>query len=314
MSTETADRTPVDRHARETLRLDSRKVYILPTRYGMLFAGALLLMLLVSVNYNNGLGHLFTFLLAGVGVVSMHYTQRNLTGLSLSMRAGRAVFAGEPAKAEVVIGDEMNRGRFGVYVRGGAEDVAVDIEAGGRASVELVFATERRGLLELPATRLVTIYPMGLFCAWTRNLPETRRQMVYPRPAQPTPLPCDSAGGGAGRGGRRRLGVDDFKGLRDHRRGDPFSRVHWRSSARGQGLKTKLFDGEGAEQIELKWTDTTGADDEARLSLLCRWVIDADSSGLRYALDMPGARIGHGSGRRHRQRCLETLALWTGPS
>ena len=43
--------------------LSQRRIYILPTRYGYLFALALLLMLSGSVNYNLSLGFVLTFLL-----------------------------------------------------------------------------------------------------------------------------------------------------------------------------------------------------------------------------------------------------------
>lgn len=294
---------------------DSRKVYILPTRYGLLFAAAVLTMLLVSVNYNNGLGHLFTFLLVGVGIVSMHYTQRNLVGIRFAALPGKPVFAGESAQATVTLRDSLNRARQAVCLRGGTRDVMIDLEAGGHADVALVFATDRRGLRPLPGSFLVSIYPMGLFCAWTRSLPGASRQMIYPKPAPPTPLPTFGSGEGSDNdvGARARPGDSDFRGLREHQLGDPSSRVHWRGSARGTGLKTKLFEGEGVGRIDLRWSDTGFREAEARLSVLCRWVLDAEAGGLCYALELPGVRIDHGNGARHRQRCLESLALWTEP-
>ena len=114
-------------------------------------------------------------------------------------------------------------------------------------------------------------------------------------------------------GGSRR-GEADFTGLRDHVREDPLSRVHWRASARGVGLQTKLFAGEGHGQLVLRWSDAPGSDAESRLEVMCRWVLDAEKAGLRYALELPGAHVEYGSGSRHRQRCLKTLALWQGPT
>ena len=46
--------------------LGRRRVYILPTRAGMLYAMTLIAMLIGSVNYNLGLGYVLTFLLAGL--------------------------------------------------------------------------------------------------------------------------------------------------------------------------------------------------------------------------------------------------------
>ncbi len=41
--------------------IGARRIYILPTRYGVMFATLLFLMLLGAVNYGNNPGHLLTF-------------------------------------------------------------------------------------------------------------------------------------------------------------------------------------------------------------------------------------------------------------
>ena len=56
--------------------LTQRRIFILPTRQGFLFAIVLGIMLIGSINYNNSLGYLLTFLLASVSVVSILYTYR----------------------------------------------------------------------------------------------------------------------------------------------------------------------------------------------------------------------------------------------
>jgi hypothetical protein len=53
------------------LRLDRRRVYILPTRAGLLFGLALFTMLLTAINYALALGYALTFLLAGVGLADI---------------------------------------------------------------------------------------------------------------------------------------------------------------------------------------------------------------------------------------------------
>lgn len=297
----------------EMRRTDSRKVYILPSRYGLVYAGAVLMTLLVSINYNNGLGHLFTFMLAAIGVVAMHHTQRNLVGLGFTVQAGRPVFAGEFAEATVTLRDQMHRERRALWLRGAVGEAMVDIPTDGSARATIRFLADRRGQIPLPAIRLVSVFPLGLFLTWTRPLPTAASQLVYPHPAPPTPLPPQDADTGIETNPGARIGDADFRGLRDHRRGDPASRVHWRSSARGTGLKTKEFAGEGAGELKLKWTRARAADDETRLSILCRWVLDADLAGLRYAVELPGERIEAGSGPAHRHRCLRALALWHAP-
>ena len=76
-------------------RLESRRVYILPTAVGLVFALMAFTMLLGSMNYNNNLSFVLTFLLTGLGFVAMHQCQRNLVGLEVSFAGVDPVFAGQ---------------------------------------------------------------------------------------------------------------------------------------------------------------------------------------------------------------------------
>jgi hypothetical protein len=64
----------------QVTRLQPKRIYILPTGVGFVFAIMTFAMLLGSMNYNNNLSFVLTFLLAGLGLVSMHQCQRNLVG------------------------------------------------------------------------------------------------------------------------------------------------------------------------------------------------------------------------------------------
>lgn len=298
----------------EIHRTRPRQVFILPTRFGLLFGGALLLMLLVSINYNNGLGHLFTFVLAATGVMSMYYTQRNLVGLELEPAPGRPVFAGERAHFSVRVVERNDRPRSSLWVRGGETERVFDLKRAGDARLRLAFSPAARGLHEIPRLRLVSLYPLGLFCAWTRPFESARGQLVYPRPAPPTALPSAAGGACDERAPHLRHGDEEFHGIREHRHGDAVSRIHWKHSARGDGLKTKEFSDPSGREIHLKWSQAVGYDTESRISCLCRWVLDAEAAALRYSLQLPGFKTPVDNGPRHRHRCLEALALWREPA
>ena len=75
---------------RGTVVLVHRRVYIVPTQLGYLFALTLLILLVGSINYALSLGFALTFLLGGVGLVGMVHTARNLARIALSV--GRANF------------------------------------------------------------------------------------------------------------------------------------------------------------------------------------------------------------------------------
>jgi len=56
--------------------LGQRRVYILPTQQGFIFALVLMTMIIGSINYTLGLGFILAFLLAALGVNAMIYTFR----------------------------------------------------------------------------------------------------------------------------------------------------------------------------------------------------------------------------------------------
>ena len=89
--------------------LGHRRVYIVPSRLGLFFGGALVILLVGSINYALALGFALTFLLAGMGIAAMVQTTRNLA--RLSVRAGRsdAVFAGDAARFRLAM---ANAGDF----------------------------------------------------------------------------------------------------------------------------------------------------------------------------------------------------------
>ena len=91
------------RHAPEpgTIVLGQRRIYILPTRQGLGFVLALLVMLIGAINYNLSLGYLLVFLLGGMGLVCILHTFRNLAQLQVSAGTVPAVFAGDTALFEL---------------------------------------------------------------------------------------------------------------------------------------------------------------------------------------------------------------------
>ena len=287
--------------------LGRRGIYILPTRYGVLFAAVLLLMLVGSINYANNPGYLITFLLCGLGLVAMLHTHRNLLGLGISARKAPPVFAGEPACFVLHLDNPGCRSRFGIQItRAGGVDLAADLAAGEAGRVCLCLPTERRGDLALGRLTIHTRFPLGLLRAWA-YLDSDLQCLVYPRPSGFDSPPLAPAHG-SHLAGDQGLGHDDFAGLRAYRVGDPPRHVHWKSAARDLELRTKQYGGERSSQLWLEWEALPGLDTEQRLSRLCRAVLTADESPWPYGLRLPGAELPLGAGVAHRHACLAALA------
>jgi uncharacterized protein (DUF58 family) len=293
-------------------RLDRRTVFIVPTRAGLLFAAVIATMLITAINYGLALGYGLTFLLTGVWLISMVHTWRNLAGLV--MRAGRSepVHAGEFAEFGLVLRNPQGPERFALelQVPGTRAPARLDIPVGPEHLLTLALPTERRGWHETPRLRLQSNWPLGLWRAWAHWLPQTRI-LVLPQPEPPgVPLPVAQAEGREPQG--RMRGEDDPSGLRPWRLGDSPRRLAWKAIARmgSDALLVTEFEGGQGGLLWLDWAQLPiTLDTEARVSRLTRWVLEAESLGLRYGLRLPHAEVSPGSGAAHRARCLRELAL-----
>lgn len=289
--------------------LTHRRIFIVPNRRGFALAALLLIQWLTAINYSNNLGFILTFLLVAVALLGMLHGYRNLSGLRLQPKRSPPVFAGELAGFELTVGNPTPLPRHAVWFKlKGAEPVRSDIGADAMASLALGVRTERRGWFEPGKVAVYTEFPLGIFHAWS-PLNFKERILVYPKPAaEPAPFPLASGYGKTGR--QQQAHAEDFHGFQAYQAGDPLRHIHWKGVAKGHDPQVKRYSGEQADDLVFSFEETPGADTETRLSRLCRWIVDAEAGGLRYALVLPGTRISPHTGAEHCRRCLEALALF----
>ena len=290
--------------------LDRRRIYLLPTAAGLLYAVMLLTMLLAAINYNLALGHLLVFLLLALGLNTMLHSFRNLHRLRLTPGRCAPAFAGESVHFPLWIEADDDEPRLALEVSS-AGQLLLRLEqcSSGGDWLMLPIGSQVRGWLPLPRLKLGSRYPLGLFIAWSNLQPEMRA-LIYPAPRH-TPLPPPREN--TGEQGSGDDGLDDFAGFRDRQPADSPRHVAWRASSRQvdeRPLLVKQFAGGSHPEYLFDWNDCLPADDETRLSQLCGWVLAADAAGNRYGLRLPNRIIDCDRGSEHRQRCLEALALY----
>jgi uncharacterized protein (DUF58 family) len=296
------------RAARTDTPVRGRQIYILPTRYGLLYGVLVAAVFISAINYGNNLAFLLAFQLAAVGHVAMHQTWRNLRGLRLGADALGRVYAGEDARFAVRVAAADGRDRPAVQVDGAADRTLVDCRGEAGAAGVLRVPTVCRGRVPLGRLTLSTRYPLGLLRAWS-YVDTDAGAVVYPRPADRFDAAADPTYAGVEQGSLG-VGADDFVGLRGYRPGDAPSRLDWKTLARERGLHTRQFGGDRADRLWLSFDALEGLDTERRLEALCRGILDAERAGRHYGLRLPGEEIPPGHGERHAERCLTALALY----
>lgn len=295
-----------------SITLNQRRIFILPTRRGLGFAGVLLLMLLGDINYNLSLGYVLTFLLGTIASMTMLHAFRNLA--RLEVRAGHCdpVFAGDKAYFAFHFHNGSWLPRYHLVLRDGSgHSTTFDLPAQHNSQIQLAIPAVRRGWLNSGRLTLYTEYPLGLFHAWS-YLHFDARCLVYPRPAAPQPLPATSAHSGSGK--LISSGDEDFAGLRPYVAGDALQRIAWKALAREQGLQVKQFSAHQGRELWLDWSSLPNIATERKLELLTRWVLDADAQQLQYGLRLPGLEVPPKYSSGQREECLRGLALFGLPS
>jgi uncharacterized protein (DUF58 family) len=295
------DRLPV--------RLERRRLYILPTRAGVAFGVLLFLMLLAGLNYANSLALFLTFLLAAFALVAMQQCHRNLLGTQVTSALAPPVFAGSSGSVQLTLANPaaLTRAQLEVALPGGAV-MSAELPAHAQRRLELPIAAPARGVIRLERVRLATAHPFGLFRAWTW-LHTPIELLVYPRPRGVLPMPTQSA---LQRGMRAQAGAgaDEWAGLRPFRDGDSPRQVDWKAYAREAPLLVKEYTAGASELRLFEFAALAHLDLEARLSQLARWVVDAEARSERYGLALPGTWLAPDRGPEHRHRCLAALALF----
>jgi len=285
------------------IELHRRRIYIVPSGFGIGFSVLLLVMLVGALNYANNAALLLTCLLGAASAASMLVAFRSLDGLRLShIRAGYAI-AGQAI--ELTLAFDSTRLRNAIRLDLSGNTTAFAIDANATAHVKLTLPTVHRGWQPLPRLRVWSSWPLGLFRAWSWLHPD-QSILVWPRPeiAGSSPhAPADDA-----RHMRLHRG-DELAALRDYRAGDPQRHIAWKASARHDHLLVKDFEQpQSRPQWQLDWRQLGALDNEARIARLARWLNEAQTQRCSYSLWLPGNEIASSSGPLHYARCMNALA------
>lgn len=291
----------------DVVTLNQSRIFILPTRQGMVLLLVALVVLLLAINFESSLNYALGFWLMALIWAAVHFTYRNLSGLRL--RAERASLVQAGGEADYILKLEADTDRY----RGPLELIHEDwglvtaLMPGEETEVRLSREVARRGRHPLPRFRLESRYPVGLVVAWS-YVELDLSAWAYPEPVSQD---AHRVGGGEASDAADdhfvHAGTEDFHALREYQAGDALHRIHWPSFARGQ-LVVKAFVDYQASDEWLDWAHYPSLMGEQRLAALS-WQIDECLEQDRpFGLRLPGREIPPGKGPAHIEHCRRALA------
>jgi uncharacterized protein (DUF58 family) len=294
----------------DTILLHNRRLYILPTRFGYLFAIMLLLLFFAAINYQNSMAFVLTFMLTSLGIISLWHTHKNLLGITVKLQIPRPVFSGEFCELKFEVSHANSSRRFAIGIQyAGETPVYLKLEPAGNTVAKLKIPSAHRGQFKPGGITVFTRYPTGLFHAWgwlKFDLPI----LIYPRPTANVKLQQSMVDQYDGQVSTSTIEGDDFAGLREHREGESLRHISWKAYAQGKGMLTKTFQGQARPTLWIDWQLLGEGSLEDKLSFMTALVLAAESQEQKYGLRLPGTSIEQNFGNAHKHVCLQALAIF----
>lgn len=297
---------------------------IRPTREGWWFLGATLGLGFAAINTGNNLLYLLLSMLLGTIVVSGILSEQSLRRLWLSRAAPQEIFAGSPAAVGCLL---RNRKRL---LASYSLTVEVPTAAGAplrrffvpklHAGQQRLFSWEetfpRRGRHRLPAARVTTRFPFGLFLKATRPI-FLGEFLVFPAVRPLSPEDVRGLGGSGGEREPRPGRGTDLYNLREYRWGDDPRLIHWKSTAKSGAVMVRELEAEAALRVRLALEEPPGDPDPDRLEADISWAASLAAhligQGSQVQLAGAGLFVPLGGGSAQLRRILEALASYEPP-
>ncbi len=289
--------------------LNQHSSYIWPTTSGYLLLGIIFLMMLGATNYQNNLAFVLTFLLIGIGIVSIILTFKNLQKIEFAKQYDHEFFVDTNNTINFTLKSLNGQTHSAIGVGWERANLGwVNVPQNGHSTASLSLKPKTRGYLTIPRIKVTSVFPFGWLRTWAYFSFDSQ-VLVYPKPISP-PISDDDAGNNEHDEGKKMQGSDEFYGLKQYQQGEPLSRIDWKSFARERGLYVREFASFQSSQLVLDWDSFQGYPVESKISFLTFLILEASKNNLGFSLSLPGHKIAFDEGDIHRKKCLKALALF----
>ena len=289
--------------------LNQRSIFIFPSRFGFMYLFVCIFLYTLGTNYQNNLILLLTFTLIGFFITSIIYSYGNLSGLTIKSSQVPAMYANESSFIPLYLSDCVNRNELTFNFKqqhGSTLEIAKEQD-----KVQVPFKPLTRGKVNPERVTIISYFPLGLLRCWT-VLDMNIELIVYPEPLDDH-VPLLTIDDGQEQQNKSRMQLNEFEGIKDHIAGESLSRISWKHVARNQQkLVSKHFSDVDSTPKWLALSHVRGDDIEQRLSKLTYAIDHYTQEQATFGLLLDNQTIAPDSGEKHRQTCLEALALYQG--
>lgn len=292
-----------------SVTLNQSRIFIVPTRQGLLLLLISLMVLLLAINFESALNYALAFWLAAMLWVAVHLTYRNLSGLTIAAQAGTLVQAGDTAEVTLSLTSRKPCQRGVIeFIHEQWGSIHVEMHT-TRTDVRLPVTAQNRGPVVPPRFRIESRYPFGLIVAWS-HISIDASAWAYPVPVAQDRMAATAQGDDDDLSLNDHFykeGSEDFHSLRSYQPGDPIRRLHWPGFSRDQLLVKSFSDYQSSDEF-IDWDQFPGHSDEARLSAIAYYCQRFYENGSPFGVCLPGIDVEPGKGAEHLNRVRRLLA------
>lgn len=309
----------------DSLLLTHKNVFIMPTRFGMLFLGLLAILFVLGTNYQNNPILLLCYFLLGVLFWALFQCFFNLHKTQFELTSCQDHFLGEQGTFLILISNRQsppsqNR-PMQLQLWHDKTRLLTEIIPGTDNQLRCHFSLPKRGRHTLPKLKIRSEFPFGLIQAWSYLRP-SQQVWVYPKPQSGGWQFAEYEGNQDHSSEQQNTHQSEnserqFDGIRGYIPGSPMSQVAWKQYAKQQqgDYLLKDFVGENKHAVALTFASVRATDLETKLSVLTQACLDLQRDAVPFALNLEGfggepINIETGIGEQHVQHCLKTLASY----
>ncbi|WP_018691677.1 DUF58 domain-containing protein [Algicola sagamiensis] len=298
---------------RENIQLKQSEIFILPSRFGWIYALATLAIFILGTNYQNNLILLVAYLMGSLFLSCFWFGFYNMYQLKIRRVSVADSYAGGRAAVQVELSTQRARHALSCsFLK--EEDTEAQLEGLETPSqVSLSFEKQERGHHSPGRLLIESFFPLGLTRTWT-YIDLDIHAYFYP-----APQPCRLVHAPGKKYGLEDDGISssdtqeqELAGLREYKQGEPMSRVAWKQVAKRDGqLLSKELESENELSEEVLSLDRMPAIDlEHKLSQFSYWVdtLQKENRPFHFVLGTMKERYVRDADTA--RRCLRALATY----
>jgi uncharacterized protein (DUF58 family) len=283
------------------------------TKAGWIYVLLTIVVGFAAVNTANNLIYILASALLSYMLISGVFGRKNIHALTVQVLYPEELYAGTPTPVTVRL---INPRTIlpALLIRVLVEDGEVFfpyVAAAGSSDAMLQFSFPCRGPYRIDKIILASTFPFNFFTRF-RTIRHAFETMVFPKPK-----PCVEAIVERETRYRRgdqpsdRLGdTTDILAIRDYIPGDPLKRIHWKSTAKTDRLKTREFSAADEPDVIIDFEQLPIRDLEERISCVTFWLLQLARSNRCFGLKIAGAFHPARRSTAHKRALLRVLALY----